>query len=154
MDTAHQTLFVLVSAPESLTMYCRSLLDTGRSRFFCPYIGQDQDPVSYCNVEWDYVDVRRLAVLTDAEIKEFEDKISHNYLTKAMGIQECPKCTSMVERIDRKHIRVVCSLCSKTANKPFQFCWHCLHEWADDSSIIKCGKINRSHSMRNLVIPV
>ena len=48
-------------------------------------------------MEWDYIDVRRLAVLTDNEIKEFERKISKNYLIKAMGIQECPKCNSMKE---------------------------------------------------------
>lgn len=74
-------------------------------RFFCPYISQDQPPV-YCGAEWDYIDVRRLAVLTDAEIGEFEKKISKNYLVKAMGIQECPKCNSMVERSNKKHIRV------------------------------------------------
>ena len=90
-------------------------------------------------MEWDYIDVRRLAVLTDNEIKEFERKISKNYLIKAMGIQECPKCNSMVERSDKKHIRVVCPMCSKTKKTPFEFCWHCLREWANDSRTDKCG---------------
>lgn len=129
---------VLLSAPESLTAYCRSILDAGRSRFLCPYISEDEPPV-YCGVEWDYVDVRRLAVLTDAEIEEFEKKISKNYLIKAMGIQECPSCTSMVERRNKKDIRVVCPLCSKNKAEPYEFCWHCLHEWAS-SSTTKCGK--------------
>ena len=131
--------YCIPAAPESLTMYCRSLLDAGRSRFFCPYISQDQPPV-YCGVEWDYIDVRRLAVLTDAEIGEFEKKISKNYLIKAMGIQECPKCNSMVERSNKKHIRVVCPLCSKDKKKSYDFCWHCLHEWSSDSSTTKCGR--------------
>ena len=133
---SHMNLWL--SAPESLTAYCRSILDTGRSRFLCPYISQDQPPV-YCGVEWDYIDVRRLAVLTDDEIEEFEKKISKNYLIKSMGIQECPKCNSMVERINKKDVRVVCPLCSKNKRGSYEFCWHCLHEWSDRSSSSKCG---------------
>lgn len=120
-------------------MFCRSILDAGRSRFLCPYISQDTPPV-YCGNEWDYIDVRRLAVLTDEEIEEFEKKISRNFLIKAMGIQECPKCNSMVERNDKKHIRLICPLCSKKKKKAFEFCWHCLHEWKSGSSTTKCGK--------------
>lgn len=137
--------------PESLTIYCRSLLDAGRSRFFCPYISQDQPPV-YCGVEWDYIDVRRLAVLTDNEIKEFERKISKNYLIKAMGIQECPKCNSMVERSNKKHIRVVCPMCSKINKTPYEFCWHCLQEWTNDSSKEKCGNEDCSGEDKRLRI--
>lgn len=129
---------VLLSAPESLTAFCRSILDAGRSRFLCPYISQDQPPV-YCGVEWDYIDVRRLAVLTDDEIEEFEKKIAKNYLVKAMGIQECPKCNSMVERINKKNVRVVCPLCTTNERQQYEFCWHCLHQWSDSSSTSKCG---------------
>ena len=81
--------------------------------------------------------MRRLAVLTDDEIREFERKIS-----KARGVQECPKCKSMVERTSKKHIRVTCPLCSKNQPKPYEFCWHCLHEWANDSSMNQCGKFS------------
>ena len=133
--------YVLIAAPESLTIFCRSILDAGRSRFLCPYISQDQPPV-YCGVEWDYIDVRRLAVLTDAEIREFERKISQNYLIKARGVQECPKCKSMVQKTNKKHIRVICPLCSKKQPQAYEFCWHCLHEWANDSSMDKCGKFS------------
>lgn len=133
-------LSVFLLAPESLTMFCRSILDAGRSRFLCPYISQDQPPV-YCGNEWDYIDVRRLAVLTDDEIEEFEKKMSRNYLIKAMGVQECPKCNSMVERSDKKHIRVICPLCTKTGKQAaYEFCWHCLHEWKS-SGTTKCGKL-------------
>lgn len=124
--------------PVSLTIYCRSLLDAGRSRFLCPYISQDTPPV-YCGKEWDYIVVRRLAVLTDAEKKEFETKISKNYLFKAMGIQECPNCKSFVERINKKDVRLTCSFCQNKLHKAFQFCWHCVHEWVDKSSTTKCG---------------
>lgn len=131
-------LFVFL-APVSLTIFCRSLLDAGRSRFLCPYISQDKPPV-YCGKEWDYIVVRRLAVLTENEKKEFENKISKNHLIKAMGIQECPNCKSLVERINKKDIRVACSLCRKKLHKDFQFCWHCLHEWANGASSSQCGE--------------
>lgn len=137
--------------PESLTMFCRSILDAGRSRFLCPYISQDQPPV-YCGNEWDYIDVRRLAVLTDDEIEEFEKKMSRNYLIKAMGVQECPKCNSMVERSDKKHIRVICPLCTKTGKQAaYEFCWHCLHEWKS-SGTTKCGNLVCSGEDRRLRI--
>lgn len=132
-------IFIVFKAPVSLTIYCRSLLDAGRSRFLCPYISQDTTPV-YCGKEWDYAVVRRLAVLTDSEKKEFETKISKNHLIKAMGVQECPNCKSLVERINKKDVRLTCSFCEKKLHKAFQFCWHCLHEWVDRSSTTKCGR--------------
>ncbi|XP_068749905.1 uncharacterized protein [Montipora capricornis] len=107
--------------PKSLTAYCRSILDASHSRFLCPYISEDQPPV-YCGVEWNYVDVRRLAVLTEEEVAEFEKKVSKNYLIKAMGIQQCPKCNSLVERINKKDIRVVCPLCTKNEKAQYEFC--------------------------------
>ncbi|XP_068680957.1 uncharacterized protein [Montipora foliosa] len=137
--------------PESLTAYCRSILDAGRSRFLCPYISEDQPPV-YCGVEWDYIDVRRLAVLTEEEIAEFEKKVSRNYLIKAMGIQECPKCNSLVERINKKDIRVVCPLCTKNEKAPYEFCWHCLHKWKNTSDTSKCGNSDCSAEDRRLKI--
>lgn len=127
-----------IPAPESLTAYCRSILDAGRSQFLCPYISQDQPPV-YCRKEWDYIDVRRLAVLSEEEIEEFEKKISRNYLIKGMGIQECPKCNSMVQRSEKKLIRVVCPICNMNKSNAFEFCWHCLHEWKNKQSTTVCG---------------
>lgn len=138
--------------PESLTMYCRSILHAGRSRFLCPYISQDT-PQVYCGKEWDYIDVRRLAVLTDQEKEEFEKKISRNFLIKGMGVQECPKCGSLVERSDKKNIRVLCLLCSKDKSKlAFHFCWHCLREWENVSSVTKCGNDDCSGEDKRLRI--
>ncbi|XP_002732174.2 putative E3 ubiquitin-protein ligase ariadne-2, partial [Saccoglossus kowalevskii] len=121
--------------PESLTAYCKNLLTAGKFIFRCPYISPDS---VYCGKEWAYVDIRRLAVLTPSEKKEFETKISSNYLRRAQGIQECPKCKSLCERVDVKARRVVCVLCSATEIK-FEFCWYCLHEWKDVSSVVVCG---------------
>ncbi|XP_068672190.1 uncharacterized protein [Montipora foliosa] len=137
--------------PESLTIYCRSLLDAGRSRFLCPYISQDT-PSVYCGKEWDYIVVRRLAVLTNAEKKEFETKISKNHLFKAMGIQECPNCKSFVERINKKDVRLTCSFCQRKLHKDFQFCWHCLHGWVDISSTTKCGNVDCAGEDKRLKI--
>ena len=125
--------------PESLTAYCRSLLTSGKYRFICPYVSPDLS--QHCNKEWAYVDVRRLAVLTKDEQREFEIKISENYLRKAMGIQECPKCHSLCERKNTKDRRIVCILCSREpgVTQQYEFCWCCLHEWINKRSVTECG---------------
>ncbi|XP_002733653.2 uncharacterized protein LOC100371864 [Saccoglossus kowalevskii] len=123
--------------PESLTAFCRSLLTSGKFRFLCPYVSNDY--TSYCNEEWAYVDVRRLAVLTPAEKKEFETKIATNFLRKAQGIQECPQCKTLCERIDKKNLRCICAICTHKRSKTFEFCWFCLHEWKTKGSISNCG---------------
>ena len=65
-------------------------------------MSQDQPP-RHCNNEWNYLDVRRLAVLTEEEKAEFEEKIAKNHLFKTTtDIQECPKCKSVVERENKK----------------------------------------------------
>lgn len=124
-------------AAESLTAYCKSLLSAGKFIFLCPYVDPTNSSVR-CSKEWSYIEVRRFAVLTEDEQKEFETKISENYLKKAMGIQECPGCESLCERIDLKDKRVTCRICTKEKGYRFDFCWHCLHEWKE-SGTSKCG---------------
>ena len=135
-----RTLYVFLLAPESLTSYCRSILNEGKSRFFCPHVSQDQPP-KHCNTEWDYLDVRRLAVLTEDEKEEFEDKITTNHLFKNIGIRQCPKCKSMVERNDKKDVKLCCTVCSKKDGKTYKFCWHCLKEWYNQNSRTQCGEL-------------
>ncbi|XP_078619905.1 uncharacterized protein LOC144886928 isoform X2 [Branchiostoma floridae x Branchiostoma japonicum] len=134
--------------PETLTTYCESLLSAGKYVFKCPYISPT---TVYCGKEWSYLEVRRLAVLNADEKKQFETKISDNYLRKGMGIQECPKCHSMCERVNRKDKRVVCPLCSARGAMEFHFCWHCLHEWVG-SGIDKCGNDDCSGEDKRLKI--
>lgn len=137
--TVTQPLFsFLTVGPDSLTAYCRSLLSSGKFRFLCPYINPDP-PNDYCGKEWSYVDVRRLAVLTKEETKEFETKITQNYLKKAAGIQECPRCKSLCERADKTNKRVVCPLCTMKLKRSYDFCWHCLHTWKT-SGVQDCGR--------------
>lgn len=132
VDTPIQSL-----GPESLTAYCRSLLSVGKFRFLCPYLGPENN--NYCGKEWDYVDVRRFAVLTENEKREFEKKLSENYLRKAIGIQECPRCKSYCERKSKKDRCVRCPVCTLKEKKGFDFCWFCLHQWQGSVSNSKCG---------------
>ncbi|CAH1228671.1 UBC [Branchiostoma lanceolatum] len=134
--------------PETLTTYCESLLSAGKYIFKCPYISPTTE---YCGKEWSYLEVRRLAVLSLDEKKQFEIKISDNYLRKGMGIQECPKCHSMCERVDKKDKRVVCPLCSASDGAEFHFCWYCLHEWVG-RSVDKCNNADCNGEDKRLKI--
>ncbi|CAH1244597.1 UBB [Branchiostoma lanceolatum] len=126
--------------PDTLTTFCESLLTAGKYVFKCPYI----DPIEgKCRKEWPYLEVRRLAVLTADERKQFETKISDNYLRKGRGIQDCPKCHSFCGRINKKDKRVVCPLCSASDGVEFHFCWHCLHKWVGGGTET-CGNDNCS----------
>ena len=120
--------------PESLTAYCRSLLSEGKFQFYCPYAKDG----FHCNKEWMYIEVRRIAVLTECEQQEFETKISENCLRKSMGIQECPGCQTLCTRKDKKNKRLICSVCTKDKGQRYEFCWICLHEWKS-SATDKCG---------------
>ncbi|KAL3870585.1 hypothetical protein ACJMK2_038635 [Sinanodonta woodiana] len=118
--------------PESLTAYCRSLLTAGKYEFRCPY----NEP--YCGELWDYITVRKLAVLTTEEKEYFEINLSNNYLKRALGIQECPKCSSYCQRQDKKNPRVVCLICSKGQTIRYEFCWYCRKVWST-SGTKDCG---------------
>ncbi|CAG8646386.1 7981_t:CDS:2, partial [Acaulospora morrowiae] len=112
---------------ESLTAYCRSLVSEGKFQFYCPYI----DPTSNdrCYSEWQYADILRIGLLNDEEREYFETKISENYSFRALGVQECPQCSTFCERIDKNRSSVICIICSrKPGAKEFAFCWYCLHE--------------------------
>lgn len=124
--------------PESLTAYCRSLLTSGKCQFHCPYI--DPNDGSYCGKIWEYFQIRRLAVLTTEEKEEFEKKLSQNYMRKASGIQECPKCTTFCVRQNKKDRRVICLFCSKDGTR-YEFCWYCLGDWSNESSTSICGNL-------------
>ncbi|CAI2190745.1 16656_t:CDS:2 [Funneliformis geosporum] len=75
--------------PESLTAFCRSLVSEGKFQFFCPYTNPTND--IRCHAEWQYIDIRKIGLLTDDERKYFETKISENYSLRVLGAQECPQ---------------------------------------------------------------
>ncbi|XP_035692562.1 uncharacterized protein DDB_G0292642-like [Branchiostoma floridae] len=120
--------------PGSLTTYGESLLSEGKYVFKCPYVSPSG---KRCRKEWHYSEVRRIAVLTEDEKKQFETQISDNYLLKGMGIQECPKCRSYCER-SNKDKRVVCPFCSASDGVEYHFCWHCLRKWVGGGAE-QCG---------------
>ncbi|XP_030287832.1 uncharacterized protein LOC115590568 isoform X1 [Sparus aurata] len=66
--------------PMSLTDHCRRLLDQRQCRFVC----------GKCDREWSFEEVRKMALLTPEEVKEFEDKRFHNASKQHLGIRECP----------------------------------------------------------------
>ena len=123
-------------SPESLTAFCRSLLTAGKYEFRCPYKQNAGDDM--CGTHWEFYTVRKLAVLTEEERKDFEIKISENYLRKAAGMQECPKCRTYCERRCRKDIRVICPVCTKKNKNLYEFCWYCLKTWLG-SGTKECG---------------
>jgi len=123
---------------ESLITYCRSIMDSGKHAFICPYI--DRVTKIFCRIEWQYTDVRRIGCLSNDQKEHFERKLSENYLLRACGVQQCPKCSTYCERIDKKTSRLICPICTKKATgTKFEFCWFCLHAWKDWKSQQKCG---------------
>ncbi|RUP44414.1 hypothetical protein BC936DRAFT_149483 [Jimgerdemannia flammicorona] len=111
--------------PESLTAYCRSIVDAGKFQFFCPYVGAAI--TDRCKMEWHYCDIRKLGLLSDEEERYFETKISQNFLLLAEGVQQCPKCQSYCERRDKDRRATICVICTRRDQKEYMFCWFCLH---------------------------
>ncbi|XP_077982907.1 uncharacterized protein LOC144437761 [Glandiceps talaboti] len=125
--------------PESLKIYCRSVLKNGKYRFLCPATRKNGSG-HRCDVEWSYTDVMQLAELNAQERREFEDNISQNCLFLEQGVQECPRCSSFCERQDEKNPRVVCSICTMKKRSNYEFCWNCLREWKAGGTT-NCGNI-------------
>ncbi|CAK6952977.1 uncharacterized protein LOC128383487 [Scomber scombrus] len=106
--------------PMSLTNWCRYLLDQGETRFVC---GQPD-----CGAVWSYEEVRKMALLTPEEMKEFEEKMLNNS-KDFFDVKPCPGCNSSVERADLNNLSVLCSVCTAEKKKDYRFCWQCLREW-------------------------
>lgn len=98
----------------SLTAYCRSLIDKEDFVFRCPAIVDASNPkdIKYCKKEWEYSEVRRVALLTEDECKYFESRMSEYAMQQYFDVRECPGCQSIVERIDSDNLRVKCQICT------------------------------------------
>ncbi|KAB5579293.1 hypothetical protein PHYPO_G00193440 [Pangasianodon hypophthalmus] len=112
--------------PESLTAYCRSLLDKGDYKFVCPAIKQGTDT---CGAEWPYMEVRRIALLTQEEQNHFEETMAVLAAAKYCEYNPCPGCNSYVERQDLTNLCVLCTICTSDTGERFEFCWQCLKTW-------------------------
>ncbi|XP_048460761.1 uncharacterized protein DDB_G0292642-like isoform X2 [Rhincodon typus] len=105
--------------PNSLTGWCRSLMDQGHFIFYCPAVNEGTE--EKCDKQWSYVEVRRHALLTDEEQQYFEKKIA--------TLAACPGCGSCVERNNLTNLCVFCPICMRENGKSYQFCWQCMKEW-------------------------
>ncbi|XP_078521771.1 E3 ubiquitin-protein ligase DDB_G0292642-like [Lissotriton helveticus] len=122
--------------PNSLTRWCRSLLDQGHGKFHCPADVAGQK----CLKEWPYMEVRKNALLTDDERAMFEEKMALIAGQRDRGFKKCPGCNTVVQRKNLGKLWVHCVICSAKKNKPCEFCWQCLRPWIDGgSSSLRCG---------------
>ncbi|XP_071765234.1 E3 ubiquitin-protein ligase DDB_G0292642 [Centroberyx gerrardi] len=113
--------------PESLTGWCRSLLDQGQYKFKCPAI--EADTYEKCDAEWSYQEVRRLAVLTAEEMQHFEENMARLAAAEYCEVKSCPGCNTYVERDDLTDLKFQCTVCVADKKPAFQFCWQCLKPW-------------------------
>ncbi|KAM9836673.1 uncharacterized protein ACBR49_019114 [Aulostomus maculatus] len=113
--------------PESLTGWCRSLLDQGQYKFKCPAL--KEGTLQKCDAEWSYPEVRRLAVLTVEEMQYFEEHTARLAAAEYCEFKSCPSCRTYVERVDLTNLSVSCTICLALKKKKFEFCWQCLNQW-------------------------
>ena len=131
--------------PNSLTAWCRSLLDKHEYEFHCPAI-TGNDKLKQCKKVWEYAEVRRMALLNDEERKYFESKMSEYAASQYCDMKECPKCRSFIERIDLENLRVTCSVCKEKNKSCPDFCWNCLENWSGEmKSAFQCGNPKCEH---------
>uniref|UniRef100_A0A3Q3WW68 RING-type domain-containing protein n=1 Tax=Mola mola TaxID=94237 RepID=A0A3Q3WW68_MOLML len=126
--------------PESLTGWCRSLLDKGQYKFMCP--GLKEGTVQRCNAVWPYDEVRRLAVLTAEEMQYFEENIARMAAAEFCEFKMCPGCKTYVEREDPGNLNVECTICKADMKTDYQFCWQCLKPWKGPAPRSDCCSNN------------
>jgi len=131
--------------PNTLTAWCRSLLDDHEFEFYCPAI-VDQTTNKQCKKVWEYYEVRKIAHLNAAEQQYFESKMSEYAAQQYYDMKECADCRSFVERQDLTNLRVHCIICTKRKGRKYEFCWNCDEEWSGPTtSAIKCGNSGCQH---------
>ncbi|XP_078065221.1 E3 ubiquitin-protein ligase DDB_G0292642-like [Mustelus asterias] len=113
--------------PNSLTLWCRSLIDQSHFTFHCP--AEKEGTKEKCNKQWSYVEVRRHALLTDEEQMYFEEKVATLAAAKYCEYKWCPECKSCIERKDLTNLSVRCTICTTEKRKSYEFCWQCMKEW-------------------------
>ena len=82
-----------------------------------------------CEQIWDYLEVKKVALLNEFEIDYFEKKLNQNFLKLTFDYKECPECKSLIERTDMSTLRVKCLICEKIFEKDYEFCWNCEQRW-------------------------
>ena len=141
--------------PNTLTAWCRSLLDQHQFEFYCPAIVSQPDArkIKQCKKVWKYTEVRRIALLNEAEQQYFESKMSEYAAQQYCDMKECPGCRSFIERRDPTNLRVHCMICTKKKGRNFDFCWNCDREWSEPTtSAIKCANDSCQHPSMPAII--
>jgi hypothetical protein len=122
--------------PNSLTAWCKSLIDDGKVEFFCPAI-VDHTSNEKCSKKWSFEEVKRIGLLNEIETEYFEKSLSENSLKAHVDFKQCPRCRSFIERLNSSNLRVKCTICSKILSRNYEFCWQCEREW--DCTILNGG---------------
>jgi hypothetical protein len=128
--------------PNSLTSWCKNLVNDGYFEFHCPAIVSRFEK---CNKKWEYSEVRKLALLDKTEQDYFEIKLSENAADKIFDYKKCPNCQSFVERTDCNDLKTVCSVCLVLTQQIFEFCWQCENKWIETTTNKQkdtCGRLN------------
>uniref|UniRef100_A0A8C4ZXG6 RING-type domain-containing protein n=1 Tax=Gadus morhua TaxID=8049 RepID=A0A8C4ZXG6_GADMO len=112
--------------PQYLTVWCRSLLDQGQYTFNCPALTVGTVP---CGAVWDYTEVRRLALLTEEEMLDFEMTLGRLAAAQFCDFKACPGCKTYVERQALDNLCFDCTICEESNKPTMQFCWQCLRPW-------------------------
>uniref|UniRef100_A0A3Q1C5F3 RING-type domain-containing protein n=1 Tax=Amphiprion ocellaris TaxID=80972 RepID=A0A3Q1C5F3_AMPOC len=112
--------------PESLTQWCRNLLDQGHYTFKCPALVEG---TTRCNKAWSYQEVRRLADLSVEEMQHFEDNMARMAAARHCEFQPCPQCKTNMERKDLSNLCVICIICTADQGGTYQFCRQCQKPW-------------------------
>lgn len=128
-----------VISTESMTQFLRSLLKERKLKIECP--GYDKNGNS-CGGIWEFAVCKKIGVLSQTEIEEFEDGFAKIYMSQILKYQECPKCKSFIEKpIEIPHNRVYCLFCKLKCKQSQDFCWICLKPWITQNTT-KCGNEN------------
>ena len=107
--------------PNTLAQYARVQVEQGSCEVRCP--------VKTCEKVWDYVEIRKVALLNDTECQWFESRMAKAAVARMAEIKQCPGCKCYVERADRSNPRVNCAICTRKRGSVYDFCWQCLQEW-------------------------
>ena len=131
--------------PNTLTQYCRSLINDHGYEFVCPAILGGKS-LKKCGKVWEYAEVRKKGIFSDAECQFYESKISENAASTYCEIKECPGCKSYIERRDLTNLRFTCSICKFNGKQMADYCWQCSSVWSGpQKSSEKCGNPKCEH---------
>ena len=126
-------LCCVCAGSDSLTSWCRSILNDSGHQFLCPL----------CKQEWSYSLIRQVASLTESDLEYFDVQITTNRLQSAPGFQRCPGCMIWCYReVTNTAIneRAQCPVCTVARyGVAYHFCWQCLQDWKGPIDGMYCG---------------